>query len=268
MDPASGRFLTLDPYSGNLQDPLSLHKYLYTHANPIMGIDPSGLFTVGEVFTAVGISLNLTSLLFNVKATGDAIARGDTEAAYENWMWAMFDALFLVIPGFTLFSGGSRAAASVGGGAVGLTNNLRQAGVTTSATWGYTARIARALADVEYSFSKSTSSAGDSGPRGFSNPDFGTEVHRRFESELIKQTGTLIGDWRMRTGPHQTGVDAQYIGPLSRDPGFKYAELKPLTRHSFMEFLKQLDKWQFPTGQTQLWFYNEQGVIGTTGYNY
>jgi RHS repeat-associated protein len=43
-DPATGRFNRLDPFFGNLNDPQSLHKYLYTHADPVNGIDPSGLF--------------------------------------------------------------------------------------------------------------------------------------------------------------------------------------------------------------------------------
>jgi hypothetical protein len=34
----------LDPFFGNLQDPQSLHKYLYVHANPVNFIDPTGLF--------------------------------------------------------------------------------------------------------------------------------------------------------------------------------------------------------------------------------
>ena len=53
-DPASGRFNRLDPFAGNQYDPQSLHKYLYTHANPIMGTDPSGLFTLSEVL-GVGV---------------------------------------------------------------------------------------------------------------------------------------------------------------------------------------------------------------------
>jgi RHS repeat-associated protein len=44
-DIATGRFTRLDPFGGNTYDSLSLHKYLYTHGNPIMGIDPSGLYT-------------------------------------------------------------------------------------------------------------------------------------------------------------------------------------------------------------------------------
>ena len=43
-NPATGRFNRLDPFSGDMQDPQSLHKYLYCHADPVMGLDPSGLF--------------------------------------------------------------------------------------------------------------------------------------------------------------------------------------------------------------------------------
>ncbi len=37
-----GRFNRMDPYAGSNQDPQSLHKYLYVHANPVNGIDPTG----------------------------------------------------------------------------------------------------------------------------------------------------------------------------------------------------------------------------------
>ncbi len=42
LNPSTGRFWTMDTYEGNNSDPLSLHKYLYAHADPINGIDPSG----------------------------------------------------------------------------------------------------------------------------------------------------------------------------------------------------------------------------------
>jgi RHS repeat-associated protein len=42
-DPRTGRFPTLDPFGGNTNDPQSLHKYLYAHANPVSYVDPSGL---------------------------------------------------------------------------------------------------------------------------------------------------------------------------------------------------------------------------------
>jgi hypothetical protein len=42
-DPSNGRFNRLDPASGNRTDPQSLHKYLYSHANPINAVDPTGM---------------------------------------------------------------------------------------------------------------------------------------------------------------------------------------------------------------------------------
>ena len=41
-NPATGRFLTRDSYDGDVRDPGSLHKYLYTANDPVNGIDPSG----------------------------------------------------------------------------------------------------------------------------------------------------------------------------------------------------------------------------------
>lgn len=41
-NPGDGRFLTMDTFQGNNSDPLSLHKYLYCHDNPVNGTDPTG----------------------------------------------------------------------------------------------------------------------------------------------------------------------------------------------------------------------------------
>ena len=46
-DPVTGRFNRLDPFFGNLSDPQSLHKYLYVHADPVNGVDPSGMMIGG-----------------------------------------------------------------------------------------------------------------------------------------------------------------------------------------------------------------------------
>jgi RHS repeat-associated protein len=46
-----GVFTTLDGYSGNHLDPLSFNKYQFVHANPVMGVDPSG-----NEFSIVGLS--------------------------------------------------------------------------------------------------------------------------------------------------------------------------------------------------------------------
>jgi RHS repeat-associated protein len=41
-DPATGRFNGLDPFTGSIVAPQSLHKYLYAHGDPMTNLDPSG----------------------------------------------------------------------------------------------------------------------------------------------------------------------------------------------------------------------------------
>ncbi|MEQ1905649.1 MAG: RHS repeat-associated core domain-containing protein [Pirellulaceae bacterium] len=53
-DPSTGRFTSLDPFAGNMSDPQSRHKYLYTHADPINGIDPTGKFTSTQISISIG----------------------------------------------------------------------------------------------------------------------------------------------------------------------------------------------------------------------
>ena len=42
MNPLTGRFISRDPNSGNLENPASLHKYLYAQGDPVDGRGPSG----------------------------------------------------------------------------------------------------------------------------------------------------------------------------------------------------------------------------------
>jgi RHS repeat-associated protein len=43
-----GRFTQRDRFDGDMNNPLSLNKYGYTHGNPVNGTDPSGMFLLGE----------------------------------------------------------------------------------------------------------------------------------------------------------------------------------------------------------------------------
>jgi RHS repeat-associated protein len=79
MDPSTGRFTTLDEFAGDMQDPLSLNKYLYTQADPINGYDPSGQDDEG--FSIGGPSVGVLA------AVGD----GAPWLGWKAWMPALWN---------------------------------------------------------------------------------------------------------------------------------------------------------------------------------
>jgi RHS repeat-associated protein len=56
-DPNTGRFNTLDPYSGNIGDPFSLHKYLYCSNDTINRNDPTGQFWGAVAVIGIGAAI-------------------------------------------------------------------------------------------------------------------------------------------------------------------------------------------------------------------
>jgi RHS repeat-associated protein len=56
LNPNTGRLWTMDTYTGNNEDPLSLHKYLYAGDDPIDNVDPSG-----NDFEALEVGIALAS---------------------------------------------------------------------------------------------------------------------------------------------------------------------------------------------------------------
>ena len=55
MDQNKGRFLSFDSFNGSIENPESLHKYLYTQNAPVDSIDPSGQFSCGEIVAVVAV---------------------------------------------------------------------------------------------------------------------------------------------------------------------------------------------------------------------
>ncbi len=74
-DPASGRFNRLDPFAGNFEDPLSLHKYAYVHGDPVNATDPTGKFALFAALDLYGIYTEAVTAGF------DALNRGDDPLA-------------------------------------------------------------------------------------------------------------------------------------------------------------------------------------------
>ena len=101
LNPDSGRFWTMDTFEGNQSAPLSLHKYLYCHANPVNGVD-----STGHEFDSISMSV----------ATGIAVG-----------LQTMYDST-VVAAGFTIMNTLSAVA-------FGVTVDDMMPGFTTAITW-------------------------------------------------------------------------------------------------------------------------------------
>jgi RHS repeat-associated protein len=53
--PSTGRFLGVDPFEGDVSNPVSRHRYLYGNANPVSYSDPSGKMSIGEVSLTIAV---------------------------------------------------------------------------------------------------------------------------------------------------------------------------------------------------------------------
>ncbi|EDS71927.1 RHS repeat-associated core domain-containing protein [Anaerofustis stercorihominis] len=73
--PEDGRFVTVDTYRGELEEPLSLHLYAYCANNPINFTDPSGHFAISVGIPATGIVISLKGFVTSV-VIGGSIAVG------------------------------------------------------------------------------------------------------------------------------------------------------------------------------------------------
>ena len=67
MNPGTGTLISMDSYQGSIHDPVTLHKYLYANANPVMYTDPSGYTSMAEAgaYMSCTTSLSVSQVYYN-----------------------------------------------------------------------------------------------------------------------------------------------------------------------------------------------------------
>jgi hypothetical protein len=89
MNPSTGRFISMDAYSGSIFDPMSLHKYLYASGSPTVYCDPTGYSdtTLAGQMTVCGILEVLCGMVVqNMPQFGTTVATilVATDVGYSN----------------------------------------------------------------------------------------------------------------------------------------------------------------------------------------
>ncbi|MGN0496480.1 MAG: GIY-YIG nuclease family protein, partial [Lachnospiraceae bacterium] len=59
-----GIFISMDSYQGSIYDPVTLHKYLYANANPVMYTDPSGYMGL-KTRMIINAELSASEIVYN-----------------------------------------------------------------------------------------------------------------------------------------------------------------------------------------------------------
>jgi RHS repeat-associated protein len=70
-----GRFTQMDTWMGRDQEPATLHKYLYVHADPLNMVDPTGNFGMSSLGTAMRVLGNIGSRILAAPRNLFQIAR-------------------------------------------------------------------------------------------------------------------------------------------------------------------------------------------------
>lgn len=83
MDPSTGTFISMDTFPANVYDPVTLHRYLYANANPVLYTDPTGYFSLAEFSVSSAISDTLSSMNVHLTLKGMMEAANFICTAYD-----------------------------------------------------------------------------------------------------------------------------------------------------------------------------------------
>lgn len=123
LDPATGRFRTMDPHPGVPTRPITLNRYLYGNASPVDTRDPSGKEGLLEAAGAAAIVGVLVALPTHVDA-GLVLAHAqDWQAAQEVVRVVSSDPTFVEV--LNLYSGGFYRTVFGGVGLAGTMRNVQ-----------------------------------------------------------------------------------------------------------------------------------------------
>jgi RHS repeat-associated protein len=121
LDVDTGRFISVDPYKGELKNPVSQHPYMYAGGNPVTYRDPTGNFSLAE-FSAADVlktileKNNTGTKLYHFHQLKDRIK------ALENVIWfgsVAFELFGEYLEGFLKTPFGAFSASSPGTGVTG-----------------------------------------------------------------------------------------------------------------------------------------------------
>jgi len=218
------RFHNMDTFEGRNGEPLTLHKYLYAHSNPVMGIDPSGNFTLVQALATTVVVGTLTAIAVpSIKAIQagedffgvvDAALKGFTghinclvRGGYDKESFGAFGTLSSVggadlypyflynlnVPKNLVAKFFPKAVLSIGEGKAATTSLLRVASTASQKFWGSNDLIAKGLRQV---------ANGLKGRRGLSSAHW-RGVAARGSARLglagllglaVARTGTCLGE--------------------------------------------------------------------------
>jgi RHS repeat-associated protein len=89
---STGRFISKDPYGGDMSDPYSQHSYQYAHGNPVRYTDPTGYFSsLGDALAAISLASIIDSVAASVGYVGVKYVTGqitaeDTYGLFGDWV--------------------------------------------------------------------------------------------------------------------------------------------------------------------------------------
>ncbi len=84
LNTSTGRFWTMDNVEGSDNDPLTLHKYLYSSNDPVNRVDPSGNDDLVELSFATSIAQTIKGLaILSLKAAGFGAVFGAADALLQ-----------------------------------------------------------------------------------------------------------------------------------------------------------------------------------------